>query len=55
MLYNDAFSIIYFTMFGNFLAETYSPNILLIEENTVSLCYPYRSALYFSRRPFKII
>jgi hypothetical protein len=23
-------------MFGNFLADTYSPNILLIDENTVS-------------------
>jgi hypothetical protein len=28
MLYNDAFRKISFTMFGNFLAETYSPNIL---------------------------
>src|ERR687890_782752 len=40
MLYNDAFSIISLTMFEYFLADTYSPNILLMEENTVSLLYP---------------
>lgn len=36
MLYSDAFNINSLAMFGNFLADTYSPNILLIDENTVS-------------------
>jgi hypothetical protein len=35
-LYNDAFNIISFTMFGYLTADTYSPNILFIEEKTDS-------------------
>ena len=36
VLYNDAFSIISLTMLGNLLADTYSPNILFMEEKTLS-------------------
>ena len=35
-LYSEVFNVISFIMFGNFTAETYSPNILFIEEKTDS-------------------
>ena len=36
LLYNGAFNTISLTMFGNFFADTYSPNTLFSDENTVS-------------------
>ena len=39
-LNNDAFSIISLTMFGNLLADTYSPNILFMQEKN----FHYRSS-----------
>ena len=54
LLYNGAFNIISLTMFGNFFADTYSPNTLFNDENTV-FCYPSRSIVNFSLPPFKIL
>jgi hypothetical protein len=46
MLYSDAFRINSLAMFGNFLAATCSPNVLLMDEKTVSLCHPSVSIAY---------
>lgn len=51
-LYNDTFIIISFTMFLNLVATVCSPNILLIDENTVSaihLCPYFLFFFHFSK------